>query len=75
MLLDAGRGPEKEGSILELKGSKVLFNLELKRSAPGNLLKDSNKRIFEIELTELEKIADIKNTNRVYLKKEIKAIK
>jgi hypothetical protein len=43
----------------------LLFNTK------KQLLKDSNKRIFEIELTELEKIADIKNTNRVYFKKEI----
>jgi len=43
----------------------LLFNTK------KQLFTDSNKRIFEIELTELEKLADIKNTNRVYLKKEI----
>ncbi len=43
----------------------LLFNTK------KQLLKDSNKRIFEIELTELENILNIKN-NRVFLKKEIK---
>ncbi len=46
----------------------LLFNTK------KQLLNNTNKRIFEIELTELEKIADIKNTNRVYLKKEIKEL-
>jgi hypothetical protein len=36
------------------------------------LFKDKTQRTFEIELSELELITNIKNTNRVYLKKEIK---
>jgi plasmid replication initiation protein len=38
------------------------------------LFKDKTQRTFEIELSELELITNIKNTNRVYLKKEIKEL-